>query len=417
MIVPLGVRDFRRYYFGYAASTFGDALTPLAIAFAVLHLTGSPADLGIVILSTRIPVIALSLLGGALGDRFSRRDVMMVADLMRFLAQGVTAALLLSGTVGLWMIVVLQLVAGMGSALFNPASVGLVVSLAGKERVQEANSLLSMSRSITSILALSVAGALVATVGSGWAILIDAATFLVSAAFLSRLPRAVAGQRVAASTGLLAGIKGGLAEVTRRSWLLMSVVHVALTNLIVIAPFLVLGPYVADEHLGGAPAWSAIGIAYAVGGLAGGFVAARWKPARPVGATLAVFLLMTPLPALLAVPATLWLLMPAAFLAGLELVIYNVLQTSTLQRHIPEHLIARAGSVVTLGSLVAAPLGMGVAGAVAQVFGSGTVLAVSAVLAVLITVTILLVPSVWQLKDGLRLDGRTELTEPAQAET
>ncbi|MER5426872.1 MFS transporter [Streptosporangium roseum] len=415
-IAPLTVRDFRHYYFGHTASTFGDALTPLAIAFAVLHLTGSPADLGIVILSTRIPIIALSLLGGALGDRFSRRNVMLVADLMRFLAQGATATLLLSGTARIWMIVVLQLIAGMGSALFNPASVGLVVSLAGKERVQEANSLLSMSRSITSILALSVAGAMAATIGPGWAILIDAATFLVSAAFLSRLPRAVATQRPAASTGLLASIKGGLAEVTRRSWLLVSVIHVALTNLIVVAPFLVLGPYVADEHLGGAPAWSAIGIAYAVGGLAGGFAAVRWKPSRPVGATLAVFLLMTPLPALLAVPAPLWLLLPAALLAGVEVVIYNVLQTTVIQRHVPDHLIARASSVVTLGSLAAAPLGMGLAGPAALVFGSGTVLVAGAVLAVLVTVTALLVPSVWQIKDGPGKDEQAESAEPAHTD-
>jgi MFS family permease len=415
-IAPLTVRDFRRYFFGHTASTFGDALTPLAIAFAVLHLTGSPADLGIVILSTRIPVIALSLFGGALGDRFSRRNVMLVADLMRMFAQAATAALLLSGTARIWMIVVLQLIAGMGSALFNPASVGLVASLAGKERVQEANSLLSMSRSITSILALSTAGALVATVGPGWAILIDAATFLVSAAFLTRLPRAVATQPPATSAGLLTSIKDGLAEVTRRSWLLMSIIHVSLTNLIAIAPFLVLGPYVADKHLGGAPAWSAIGIAYAVGGLVGGAVAARWKPSRPVGAALAVFLLMTPLPALLAAPADLWLLMPAAFLAGLEVVIYNVLQTTAIQRHVPDHLIGRTSSVVTLGALVAAPLGMAVAGPAAQTFGSGTVLAASAVMAIVITVATLLVPSVWQIRDSPREDAQPRPAEPSPAD-
>ncbi|WP_043628632.1 MFS transporter [Nonomuraea candida] len=409
VIAPLKVLGFRRYYLGHTASTFGDALTPLAIAFAVLHLTGSPADLGIVVLSTRIPVIALSLLGGALGDRFSRRDVMLVADLMRFLAQGATAALLLSGTARIWMIVLLQLVAGMGSALFTPASVGLVVSLAGRERVQEANALLSMSRSLTSLAALSVAGALVATVGPGWAILIDAATFLVSAVFLARLPRSLTSQRPAASTGLRAGVKGGLAEVARRPWLLTSVVHVALTNLVVVAPFLVLGPYVADRHLGGAPAWAAIGVAYAVGGLAGGLVAARWKASRPVAATLVVFLVMTPLPVLLAVPAALWLLMPAAFLAGLELVIYNVLQTSTIQRHVPEHLIARVSSVVTLGALAAAPLGMGLAGPAAEVFGSGAVLVGGALLAVLGTVAALLVPSVWRVKDG---PGEGERAEP-----
>ncbi|MFI6788795.1 MFS transporter [Nonomuraea sp. NPDC050383] len=400
MAAPLEVGDFRRYYVGQTASSFGDALTPLAIAFAVLDLTGSPADLGIVVLSTRVPVIALTLLGGALADRFQRRSVMLLADVVRFLAHGVTAALLLTGTAHVWMLVCLQLLAGMGSALFNPAAVGLVMSLAGKNLLQEANSLLSMSRSATSIVALGAAGALVATVGPGWAVLVDALTFLTSAAFLSRLPRAVAEERPARRPGLLASIGEGLGEVGRRSWLWVWILHVALTNLIAVSPVLVLGPYVAEEHLGGAPAWSAIGIAYAVGGLAGGVVAARWKPARPMVAALSFFLLMAPLPALLAVPAATWLLVPAAGLAGLQLVVYNVLQTTALQRSLPEEVVARAGSVVMLGALVAAPVGMGLAGPLAAVAGAGTVLAVSAALGVLFTVATLLVPAVWRVRAG-----------------
>ncbi|MFC7101412.1 MFS transporter [Nonomuraea rubra] len=132
MFSPLAIRDFRRYYLGQTASAFGDSLTPLALAFAVLHLTGSPADLGIVVLSTRLPVIVLTLVGGAAGDRFSRRTIMLVADLLRFAAHGATAVLLITGTAQIWMLVVLQLVAGAGSAFFNPAAVGLIGSLAGR---------------------------------------------------------------------------------------------------------------------------------------------------------------------------------------------------------------------------------------------------------------------------------------------
>ncbi|MGN9838857.1 MFS transporter [Nonomuraea sp. H19] len=215
----MAIPDFRRYYVGQTASGFGDSLTPLAIAFAVLDLTGSPIDLGIVVLSTRLPVIVLTLLGGAIGDRFSRRTVMLLADLIRFAAHGGTAALLLTGTAQVWMLVVLQLVAGAGSAFFNPAAVGLIASLAGQERLQAANSLISMSRSAASILALGAAGALVALVGPGWAVLIDALTFLVSAAFLYRLPPAAAADHPQSGGGLLASIGGGLAEVGRRSWL------------------------------------------------------------------------------------------------------------------------------------------------------------------------------------------------------
>ncbi|MFC7593287.1 MFS transporter [Nonomuraea antimicrobica] len=398
MFAPLAIRDFRRYYLGQTASAFGDAMTPVAMAFAVLQLTGSAVDLGIVVLSTRLPIIVLTLVGGAAGDLFSRRTVMILADLARCCAHGATAVLLLTGTAQIWTLVVLQLVAGAGSAFFNPAATGLIQSLAGKRHLQEANSLISLSRSAASIVALGAAGALVALVGSGWAVLIDALTFLVSAACLRLLPRGVADERSRASGGLLASIGGGIAEVRRRSWLWVWIIQVALTNLIVISPILVLGPYVAERRLGGAPAWAAIGIAYAVGGLAGGLLGARWRPRRPMVAALLFFLLMAPLPALLAGPAALWLLVLAGAAAGMQLVVHNVLQTTVIQQHVPERFVARVTSVMMLGSLVAAPLGMGLAGPVAAVFGPGPVLVGCAAFAVLSTLVTLLVPPVWRVR-------------------
>ncbi|MFB4277073.1 MFS transporter [Nonomuraea sp. MTCD27] len=417
---PLAIRDFRRYYLGQTASAFGDSLTPLAIAFAVLHLTGSLVDLGIVVLSTRLPVIVLTLVGGAAGDRFARRTVMLLADLVRFGAHGVTAVLLLTGTAQIWTLVVLQLVAGAGSAFFNPAAVGLVGSLAGKKHLQAANSLVSISRSAASILALGAAGALVALVGPGWAVLIDALTFLVSAAFLALLPRVPARERPQSGSdershsgrggrsqwvgggGLVASIGDGLVEVRKRPWLWVWVIHVALANVIVVSPILVLGPYVADRELGGAPAWSAIGIAYAVGGLAGGLLGARWRPARPIVAAVLFFLLMAPLPALLALPADLWLLALAGAAAGMQLVVHNVLQTTVVQQNVPEQYVARVTSVVMVGSLVAAPLGMGLAGPVAAALGTRPVLVGCAAFAILLTAAVLLVPAVWRVRGHRR---------------
>lgn len=396
---PLAAPGFRRYYLGQTASFFGDALTPLAVAFAVLHLTGSAVDLGIVVLSTRLPIIALTLLGGAAGDRFSRRSIMLIADLTRLAAHGATAVLLLTGSAHLWTLVALQLIAGAGSAFFNPAAVGLVASLAGKENLQAANSLISISRSTVSIVALGVAGALVAWAGPGWAIAIDAMTFAVSAAFLARLPRDLPeGGRVPAR-GLLAGIGDGLAQVRRRTWLGVWIVHLAVANALVISPILVLGPYVADRSLGGAPAWSAIGIAYAAGGLAAGVVSAHWRPARPMVAALLAFLLIAPLPALLAVPAPLWQLVVAAVAAGGQVTVHNVIQTTALQRHLPADAVARAASVSMLGALVAAPVGMGLAGPAASFFGTRPVLIACAAIAVLITAVTLPVPAVWRLRD------------------
>ncbi|MET8803379.1 MFS transporter [Streptomyces sp. NPDC004546] len=393
----LGIRDFRRYYLGQTMSVFGDSLTPLAIAFAVLELTGSPGALGLVVLSSRLPMILLSLLGGAVGDRVSRRQVMLITDCVRFLSQGVTAALLLTGHASIWAIAVLQLVAGAGSAFFNPAAQGLVASLVPKDKLTEANSLLGISRSTGQILALGLSGALVATAGSGWSILIDAFTFAVSAYFLFRLPRTLAAERLERRKGLLGSVGQGLAAVRTRGWLCVWILHVSLANMIVISPTVVLGPFIADKFLGGAPSWSAIGICYAIGGLAGGIVSARVKPRRPLVAAALWFFAMAPFPALLALHGWVPLIAVAGLAAGLQQSVYAVLQTTTLQQNVPGELIARASSVSMLGSLIGAPVGMALAGPAAVQFGARSVLVFATVTVVVISTAALLIPAAWRL--------------------
>ncbi|HEX6970402.1 MAG TPA: MFS transporter [Micromonosporaceae bacterium] len=398
MLNVLRIRDFRRYYIGYTTSAFGDTLTPFALAFAVLQLTGSASALGVVLLSTRLPIIVFALVGGAIGDRFSRRTIMLTTDAIRFVVQAATAAILLTGVAQVWMLIVLQLIASAGAAFFNPAAQGLITSVVDKPDLQQANSLLAVSRHATSLLAVGSAGALVALTEPGWAIGVDALTFLVSAMALSRLPRSVAAEHLGRKTGLLASIRTGLGEVRSRTWLWVWTAHVGLINLLVISPIFVLGPFVAAEYLGGAPAWSTIGIGYTVGGLLGGLVSSRWKTSRPMAAALACFLMIVPLAVALAVPAPLWLIVPASLLGGVQVSIYNVFQTTTVQSELPNDLIARATSVLMLGGLVAAPIGMGLAGPIAAALGTHVVLGGVAVIAVLVTIGTLAVPATWRIR-------------------
>lgn len=78
----LRVARFRRYLLGQAASAFGDSLVPLTIAFAALEVAG-PGGLGLVLAANRLPVAVLVLVGGALGDRWPRRALMVGADVLR----------------------------------------------------------------------------------------------------------------------------------------------------------------------------------------------------------------------------------------------------------------------------------------------------------------------------------------------
>jgi MFS family permease len=99
-------RDFRLLFTGHAISLLGDAMTPVALAFAILDLTGSAADLGYVIAARSVPLVGFLLIGGVFADRLPRRLVMVGADLTRLSTQGATAALLISGHAHIWEIAV-----------------------------------------------------------------------------------------------------------------------------------------------------------------------------------------------------------------------------------------------------------------------------------------------------------------------
>ena len=173
-------RSFRLLFVGQALSVIGDRITPVALAFAVLEL-GSATDLGIIFAAGALPFALFAVAGGVVVDRVGRREVMLVSDVVRAIVQAFTASILLTGIAEVWMLVVLSAIYGMGSALFSPALNGLIPQTVGPRDLQPANALLALTRSAANVIGPAIAGVIVALVGSGEAIALDAATFVVSA--------------------------------------------------------------------------------------------------------------------------------------------------------------------------------------------------------------------------------------------
>ena len=134
-------RDFRLVFGAQVVSLFGDGIIPVALAFAVLDLTGSATDLGLVLAARMVPLVGCLLLGGVVADRLSRRRVMITADVVRLCSQALLGVLLVTGEAQLWQLIVLQAVLGAASGFFNPASSGLLPMVVSPERLQEANAL------------------------------------------------------------------------------------------------------------------------------------------------------------------------------------------------------------------------------------------------------------------------------------
>jgi len=158
------------------------------------------------------------------------------------------ALLLLSGEARVWHLLVLFALFGAADAFFSPASTGLVPDTVSPGRLQQANALISLSRSASWIAGPLIAGLIVTSAGPGWAFAIDAATFVVSSVSLAllHLPGTPGRRRI----GMLADLRSGWRELTARSWVWTTIVRYSVSNL-AMAPLFVLGPVVAQQSLGG----------------------------------------------------------------------------------------------------------------------------------------------------------------------
>jgi MFS family permease len=408
--IPLGAlqeREFRLFFTGQLVSLLGDAVTPFALAWAVLDLTGSARDLGFVLAANTVPLVVFLLAGGVFADRLPRRGVMLTADVARMAIQAATAALLLSHTARIWELIVLQAFAGTGTAFFNPASTGLTPMTVSAGRLQEANALRGMSTGLTQFAGPALAGLLIVTVGPGYALAVDAASFGVSAFYLARLhlPPHAALPPQSFARDLLDGWR----EFTARTWVWLCVVTFSLGNMMSSVWLVLAAVWVKNGH-GGAGAWTAILVVSAIGALAAGATALRFKPRRPllVG-TVAVVPNAVPM-IVLALKLPWQTLVVTALVTGFGNMLFNTLWETTLQQHIPPASLSRVSAYDWFGSLLGDPLGLALAGVVAAGIGMSRTLWIAAAVNLAGVAVKLAAPSVRHLQRP----GEPQLEQGAQ---
>jgi MFS family permease len=359
-------REFRRFFIGQSASLLGDGMVGVALAFAVLDLTGSVSDLVFVMTARSLPMVAFLLVGGVFADRLSRRAVMVTADLLRFASQGLAATLLISGHARVWELVVLQAIGGAATAFFNPSLTGLTPALVSPARLQQANVLRGISAAAGGIVGPALSGLLVATAGAGWALGADSLSFVISAVFLAQL-RLPAHDRLPAQA-FLRDLRDGWNAFRSRTWLWVGVLAACVGNMMA-AAFFVLGAAIAKQSLGGAGAWALIMSAFGIGSFAGGLLALRLRPRRPFLASFVGYLPFGFPTLILALHAPVVVIAASACIAGGGLMIGNSIWETTLQQHIPAASLSRVTAYDWFGSLAFQPLGNALVGPVSGALG------------------------------------------------
>jgi MFS family permease len=214
-------------------------------------------------------------------DRLGSRRVLLASDAVRCLAQAAFALELLAvARPPLWVFVLIGAVRGAGEGFFNPALSALIPRLVDGDILTPANALMSMARSAAAVGGPALSGVLVAAFGPAVVLGADAASYGVSWAALLTVRVAAPGAREPQS--MLGDLREGWTQFRIRPWLWLSTVQFALFNLLVWAPFLVLGPTLAHSHYGGARAWGTAMACYGLGALVGSAALLRREPRRPL---------------------------------------------------------------------------------------------------------------------------------------
>jgi MFS family permease len=392
----LRIRDFRLLFAATTVSRVGNAFTAIALAFGILDATGSTQDIGIVLAFRTVAQVLLLLVGGAWGDRVSRRTVMAQSALVSAATQGAIAALFLTHHGSLWSLSALATVNGAAFAFSQPAATGVIPQLVPADLLSSANALISVMRNSATIAGSAAAGALVAVASPGWALAIDAVSFLASAVLVLRMsPLPPTGVR----TGIWSELRDGWDEFRSRTWVWAIVVQFTIFNTAYLAALGVYAPVVAKTDLGGAGAYGAMTSALGIGGVLGGLAMLRYRPNRPlVSATVGVLVALV-FYVSLASSAELWLVVVAAAVSGIGVEVFSVLWSSALQHYIPPERLSRVAAYDSLGSFAFIPLGLIAAGPLATALGGvHNALWASVAIMGVPTLLVLAVPDIWRLR-------------------
>jgi MFS family permease len=387
--------NFRRFYTGYLTSQLGSAMSTVAVAFAVLDSRISATGLGWVFAANVVPQVLFMPVAGAFADRLGRRRAMLGADVLRCAAQASLAAALFVGRPSLWLFVVLAWLGGTGTAFFSPSLTALTVEMAPAGQLGNANALYGLAGSATRIVGPALGGALVAIAGPATVVAVDAASYLASVAALSllRLPP-VTNVPVTKRRSLLGDMAEGWADFRSRTWLWVTTVQFAFFNLITWAPWMLLGPVLGREYLGGAAVWGAIMAVQGAGAIGAGLLCLGRHPRRPmVVATVGTFCYALPdIP--MALHATAPWVVAAAFACGAGAAVSNTFSGTAMQQQVPPQMLARVSSLTMFPAYGIGVIGYMIDGPLAGAVGASAVFGVGAAYGLLSSAAVLTLPAV-----------------------
>lgn len=368
-------RDFRLLWLGQSISNFGDSMTNLALLLLVNHLTGSTAALATMAIVLALPTLTFGLIAGVYVDRWDRKRVMIVSDVIRGVL--VLGFALVNGPEKLWLLYLIGFTQASIGTFFNPARSALIPNLVAKEGLLAANSLMQMTQIIFGLLGTAAAGALVGILDVYWPVfMIDSLTFFLAVLLVATIsfrgqptPRGVSSPRV-----IFGELVGGLRITFGNRILAGTILAAAVTMLGLGAVNVLLVPLIVND-LQVPETWFAV-IEFAqtsamiLSGALVAVLAARFKPTQIV---VVSFIGVGMVIALTAGVANVWQLLLILFGVGWFITPLQASVQTIAQTAVPNEVRGRTSAANNAFITTANLISMAAAGVLADAVGVRTV--------------------------------------------
>jgi MFS family permease len=394
---PFRHRAFVWLVSGRAVATAAISVAPIALAFAVLDLTGSVSDLGLVVGARSVMNLVLLPVSGMVADRLPRRPIMVLTMALAAVVQAAIASVVATGAAGIPLLVVLAAANGGLSSFSFPAGQALLPQTLPTDALQQGNALSRLTSQLSMIGSAAGGGLLVVVAGPAWTLAMTAGLFAAAAAGYGAV-RVDGGVQATTPVrpSFLADLRDGWLEVARRGWLLATVVGFAFYNCAFLGVAQVLGPAMVDASFDRAAWGLALGCRTA-GMVIGAIIAMRIRVRRFL--FLGIGCMLAQVPFVLALTGgSLGLLLASAVLSGLAVEQFAVAWDTSLQQQIRADKLGRVYSYDAAVSYLAIPVGQVAAGPLAAAWGNTTTAAVAAGIATGSVLAVLAAPGVRRLK-------------------
>lgn len=396
---PLAIRDFALFWTGMSVSMLGDGIYWVAIAWEAYQLRNSPSSLALLGFAWMAPQVIFLLVGGVLADRYERRLLLIIADLLRALAVTALAVMTLTNTLELWEAVIFVAIYGVGEAMFGPAFGAIVPELVPKKLLVQANSLDQIVRALGQrMIGPAIGGVLVGNIGAGPAFAVDASTFVVSILALGAIRKRI--KPAPAGHSAIAELRVAMSFVSRQTWLWVTLAVSAIFLLLIYGPIEVLLPDLVlnKYHQGG----GSYGAVIAAGGIGAAIVAMvmaqRGLPRKHILVMYLTFGAGGAILTLFAFATTSWHAMIIYLISDALFAVGMIIWATLMHEYVPSHLLGRISSLDWFTSASLIPVSFILTAPVAQAVGANTTIVGAAVIATLITFLCLLIPGLRRIE-------------------